>query len=79
MDLSKTAALIALVRRGDHAWHHYADAVEAAGSALAVLRGDVPDELEALTLFEEDEQRRHPTSTPSSPRSRAGSAKACGS
>jgi len=52
MDLVETAALIALVRRGDRAWHHFADVVESTGSALAVLRGEVPDEAEPLTLFE---------------------------
>jgi DNA processing protein len=49
----ETAALIALLRRGGRAWHHYADVVEAAGSAVAVLRGDAPEaEPEPLTLFE---------------------------
>jgi DNA processing protein len=49
----ETAALIALLRRGDRAWHHYADVVEAAGSAVAVLRGEAPEaELEPLTLFD---------------------------
>ena len=36
-DRRETAALIALLRRGDRLWHHYAQLVEAAGSALAVL------------------------------------------
>jgi DNA processing protein len=55
MDLVETAALIALVRRGDRAWHHFADVVESTGSALAVLHGDVPDDAEPLTLFESRE------------------------
>jgi DNA processing protein len=55
MDLLETAALLALVRRGGRAWHHYADVVEAAGSALAVIRGNAADEGEPLTLFEKDE------------------------
>lgn len=36
----ETAAVIALVRRGDRLWHHYAALAEMAGSALAVLRGE---------------------------------------
>lgn len=52
MDPLETAALIALVRRGDSAWHHVADVVESTGSALAVLQGDVPSE--PLTLFESE-------------------------
>ena len=60
MDLLETAALVALVRRGDRAWHHYADVVEATGSALAVLRGEVPDEQEPLTLFEKPESLEEP-------------------
>jgi DNA processing protein len=53
MTIYETAAVIALLRRGDRAWHHYADVVEAAGSAMAVLRGDAPEAgLEPLTLFE---------------------------
>jgi len=47
----ETAALIALLRRGDRAWHHYAEIVEARGSALAVLEEGAPDELDAPTLF----------------------------
>ena len=60
MDLLETAALVALVRRGDRAWHHYADVVEATGSALAVLRGEVPDEQEPLTLFEKPDSVEEP-------------------
>jgi len=48
-----TAALIALLRRGDRLWHHYSDVVEAAGSASAVLSGEIQDEEKALTLFDE--------------------------
>ena len=47
----ETAALIALLRRGDRAWHHYAEIVEARGSALAVLQEGAPDELDVPTLF----------------------------
>lgn len=39
-DLHESAALVALLRRGDRPWHHYAALVELTGSALAVLRGD---------------------------------------
>src|SRR5688500_19940902 len=48
----ETAALIALIRRGDRAWHHYAEIVEARGSALAVLDEGAPDELDVPTLFQ---------------------------
>jgi DNA processing protein len=51
MNPLETAALIALVRRGGRAWHHAADVVESTGSAVAVLRGDVPGDAEPLTLF----------------------------
>lgn len=47
----ETAALIALLRRGDRAWHHYAEIVEARGSALAVLDEGAPGELDTPTLF----------------------------
>jgi DNA processing protein len=51
-DLEK-AALIALLRRGDRLWHHYADLVESVGSAVAVLRGEAPaDQPELLELFD---------------------------
>jgi DNA processing protein len=45
--------LVALLRRGDRLWHHYADLVESRGSALAVLAGDYEDpaQLEAPALF----------------------------
>jgi DNA processing protein len=60
MDLVETAALIALVRRGDRAWHHFADVVESTGSARAVLRGDAPSEAEPLTLFESEAPSQEP-------------------
>src|SRR4051812_33478726 len=40
----EAAALVALLRRGDRPWSHYANLVEAAGSAIAVLRGDYDEE-----------------------------------
>jgi DNA processing protein len=36
----ETAAVLALVRRGDRLWHHYASLIDMAGSAVAVLHGD---------------------------------------
>jgi DNA processing protein len=46
------AATIALMRIGGRPWSHYADLIESAGSAVAVLQGDYEsDEPEALTLF----------------------------
>jgi DNA processing protein len=60
MDLVETAALIALVRRGGRAWHHFADVVESTGSAVSVLRGDVPDDAEPLTLFERQTPAEEP-------------------
>lgn len=47
----ETAALIALLRRGDRAWDHYAEIVEARGSALAILDEGAPDELDTPALF----------------------------
>jgi DNA processing protein len=47
----ESAALIALLRRGDHVWHHYAEMVEERGSALAILEEGTPDELREPTLF----------------------------
>jgi DNA processing protein len=65
MDLPETAALIALIRRRDRLWHHYADLVESTGSALAILRGDIPDEeLEPLTLFGDTEPVDEPDLEP---------------
>lgn len=56
-DLRETAALIALLRRGDRLWHHYAELVESAGSAVAVLDGDFDDPAreQSLALFEDGE------------------------
>lgn len=50
----ETAALIALVRSGERAWHEYAEIVEARGSALAVLREPSHDEAAVPTLFPSD-------------------------
>jgi DNA processing protein len=47
----ETAALIALIRRGDRPWHHFSDLVEEAGSALAVVSGDFAGDAETPTLF----------------------------
>jgi len=54
-DLREDAALIALIRRGDRPWHHYAQLAETAGTALAILEGRYvdPDEDEPLVLFPE--------------------------
>lgn len=52
-DPREDAALIALLRRGDQPWHHYAQLAENAGSAVAILEGSYvdPDEPESLVLF----------------------------
>ena len=52
----ETAAMIALVRRGGRAWHHYADLVESTGSALEVLDGGglSPADEPPSTLFDLD-------------------------
>lgn len=57
-DPREQAALIALIRRSDRPWHHYAQLVESAGSALAILEGRYvdPDEDEPLALFSEARQ-----------------------
>jgi DNA processing protein len=60
MDLVETAALIALARRGDRAWHHVADVVESTDSALTVLRGGAPSGAESLTLFESEAPSEEP-------------------
>ena len=54
-DRHENAALIALIRRGDRPWHHYAQLAESAGSALAILEGRYTDRDEEppLVLFEE--------------------------
>lgn len=56
------AALIALLRRGDRPWHHYAQLAETAGSALAILEGRYvdPDEDEPLVLFAEQHEPSSP-------------------
>jgi DNA processing protein len=53
-DLHETAAVVALLRRNDRRWHHYAELIEARGSAVAVLRGDYEDpvQLDAPPLFD---------------------------
>jgi DNA processing protein len=50
----ETAAVVALLRRGDRLWHHYADLIESRGSAVAVLQGDYedPTQLEEPALFD---------------------------
>lgn len=52
--IEETAAVIALLRRGDRLWHHYAALIEETGSAAAVLRGDHEsnEEHKPLVLFE---------------------------
>lgn len=52
--VEETAAMIALLRRGDRLWHHYAALVEEAGAATAVLRGEHRGdaEHEPLLLFD---------------------------
>lgn len=52
-NVEETAAVIALVRRGDRLWHHYADLVDSTGSALAILTGDYeePGAPQSETLF----------------------------
>jgi DNA processing protein len=54
-DRDEQAALIALVRRGDRPWHHYAQLAESAGSALDILEGryEDPHDDEPLVLFSE--------------------------
>lgn len=51
----ETPALVALLRRGDRAWHQYAELVEARGSALAVLRDPDPEDEPRPTLFPTDD------------------------
>ena len=53
--LIETAAVVALLRHGDRRWHEYAEMIEVAGSALAIVRGEwaEPHHDEAVsTLFE---------------------------
>lgn len=53
----ENAAAIALLRMGGRPWPHYADLIESAGSALAVLRGEYePEEPETIPLFPEPVQ-----------------------
>lgn len=61
-DTLETAAVVALLRRGDRPWHHYADLIESSGSALSVLADDPgePEGPEPPTLFAGE-------STPESP------------
>lgn len=49
------AALIALLRRGDRPWHHYAQLAESAASALEILEGryEDPHDDKPLVLFAE--------------------------
>ena len=56
-DLHETAALIALLRRGNSPWHQQAALVEEAGSAAAVLSGEHvgPTETPAQPLFPTDD------------------------
>lgn len=55
-DIRETAAVIALLRRRDRLWHHYAALVESAGSALDVLEGNFEEPIPELPgqLFEDD-------------------------
>jgi DNA processing protein len=57
-DLHETAALIALLRRGDRPWHQEAALVEEAGSAAAVLSGEHvgPSDASAPQLFDVGDQ-----------------------
>lgn len=52
-NIEETAAVVALLRRGDRPWHHYSDVIEATRSAIAVLEGkfEEPRPLEAPELF----------------------------
>jgi len=54
--VEETTAVVALLRRGDRPGHEYAALIEAAGSALAVLRGDHedPEPPESLVLFDDE-------------------------
>jgi DNA processing protein len=64
-DRREDAALIALIRRGDRPWHHYAQLAETAGSALAILerRYVDPDEDEPLALFSDEREPDAPDLT----------------
>lgn len=49
--LEETAAVVALLRRGDRLWHHYAALIEETGSAVAVLHSAQEDR-GPLVLFD---------------------------
>jgi DNA processing protein len=49
----ESAALVALLRLGRRPWREYAEAVEHAGSALAVLEAELVDDLGQTTLLPE--------------------------
>lgn len=55
-DILETSAVVALVRRGDRLWHHYADLIESTGSALSVLTDDSggAESSEQPTLFADE-------------------------
>jgi DNA processing protein len=53
----ESAALVALLRRGRHPWHEYADAVERAGSAHAVLNEELSTRDGQASLLPEDPRR----------------------
>lgn len=54
---SETTALVALLRTGKRGWAHYAELVDEAGSAVAVLERELAGGAEAPTLFEDEEER----------------------
>lgn len=56
-DIRETAAVIALLRRRDRLWHHYAALVESAGSAIDVLQGNFEEPTPELPgqLFDSDQ------------------------
>lgn len=62
IDTLETAAVVALLRRGDRLWHHYADLIESSGSVFSVLADDPgePDSLEPPTLFAGASTRESP-------------------
>lgn len=55
-DIRETAAVIALLRRRDRLWHHYAALIESTGSALDVLHGNFEEPTPELPgrLFEDE-------------------------
>lgn len=50
-ELRERAAIVALVRHGGRPWHEFSELIDGAGSALAVLRGEGPDDQDEGTLF----------------------------